>query len=65
MEDRIKALEREVELLKQIIELREKLAAYERWTYVPYPPVQPSTPYYPMPWYPTYFPSWTFEDTTA
>ena len=45
-EDRIKALEREIELLKQILELREKLAACQNpypW-HPTYPPYQP--PYY-------------------
>lgn len=47
-EDRVKALEKEVELLKELLELREKLSAYEQKAY--YPPQWPNT------WYPPYLP---------
>lgn len=53
-QDRIKALEREVELLKQIIELKDKIGAAPSYpVYVPYPvypsspSVDPWRPYYP------------------
>lgn len=54
MEDRIKALEREVELLQKVLELTrqiEELKAKQP-VYVPYvPPYQPWEPYRPSPWW--------------
>ena len=41
MEQRIKALEREVELLKQIIELKDKLATQQGITVLPLYPSYP------------------------
>lgn len=52
-QDRIKALEREVELLKQIIDLKDKIVGQQIFThYVPYP-VYPSSPAI-APWRPYY-----------
>lgn len=44
--DNIKQLEREAELLKQILELKEKIKALESYEVVRY------VPYYPYPIYP-------------
>ena len=53
-DERVKYLEREVELLKQIIELKDKIGAAPSYpVYVPYP-VYPSSPTID-PWRP-YFP---------
>lgn len=49
IQDRIKALEREKELIEELVELYEKLSAYrqpQQPIYVPYP--QPCYPCYPI-----------------
>ena len=46
-DDRIKALERELELLKQILELRKQLAACQN-PYPWYPPYPYQPPYQPL-----------------
>jgi len=49
MNDNIKSLEREVELLKQLVELKTKLLEFESAnpTYVPYIPTYPIYPSFP------------------
>lgn len=54
MNDKIKALEREVELLQKVIELTKQLEELKakQPVYVPYvPPYQPWEPYRPSPWW--------------
>ena len=53
MNDKIKALEREVELLQQVIELTKQLEELKakQPVYVPYVPSYPSQPYVPSPWW--------------
>jgi hypothetical protein len=62
--DRIETLEKEVALLRELLDLRERLAKYkEDRPYIPHIPVQPVQPYvpYPDPWRP-----WiTYTDGTA
>lgn len=52
-EEKIKALEREIELLRQIVDLQSKLIGQQHVPY--YPPVYPTYPppaTTPDPWYP-------------
>lgn len=53
MEDRIKSLEREVELLQKVLELTKQLEELKakQPVYVPYVPYQPWEPYRPSPWW--------------
>ena len=54
-DEKLKSLEREVELLRELIALKERLAKVEKSIpYVPYIPVAPVQPYvpYPDPWRP-------------
>lgn len=55
MENRIKALEREVELLQKVLELTKELEALRAGqpVYIPYVPTYPNPwqPYQPSPWW--------------
>lgn len=63
---KIKALEREVELLKQVIELTRQLEELKAKApaYVPYVPYQPYWTYPNRPWW-EYQPTWTTGQLTV